>query len=205
MAFQQITGLDCWLLGHGSAREEARSVRGPSDILQPMTLYDERGYYLVGGQLPLATREGRQIPNDRRPQVRPEIMRAARDIVVGSHPTVRARSLSAVYDCMGMVFGSRRVWIDTDELELILDGDDYRRLSDGGEVTEGDVVVYRDEDVVTHVGIVARTRQNLAQAVTEITVLSQWGRHGEYFHGIDDVDSRLGTPAEFWTDRTRME
>ena len=170
-----------------------------------MTLYDVKGNFLVGGQLPLATRSGRQIPNDRRPEIHPDIMGAAREIVLSEHDSARVRSLSGVYNCMGMVFASRRTWIDTEELGEVLRDDQYRRLSDEDEVIEGDVVVYRDRDVVTHVGIVARVQPDLTQAVTNITVLSQWGRDGEYFHRIDDINPRLGTPVEFWTDRTGVE
>jgi len=167
-----------------------------------MTLYDTQGNYLVGGQLLLATRRGRQIPNDRRPEQPPERMRAAQDIVSAAHPTVRARSLTAAYNCMGMVFASRRTWIDTDELGMILEDDEYRRLSSNEEVVLGDIVVYKDvTGAVSHVGVVARVSIDFVAGTKETTVLSQWGRDGEYFHRVDDVNSRLGSPSEYWTDR----
>ena len=81
-----------------------------------MVFYDERGNYLVGGQLPLATRKGKQIPNDSRGEQPPFRLQAAKDMFETSHDTVKARSLTGVYNCMGLVFGSRRTWIDPDEM-----------------------------------------------------------------------------------------
>lgn len=167
-----------------------------------MVLYDERGNFLVGGQLPLATRKGRTIPNDRRPEQPPARLRAARELVSRSHPNARLRSLTAVYNCMGMVFATRRTWVDPEDLQMILEDDEYRRLSDPDQVVEGDVVVYRNaQGNVAHVGLVARVNVNLSQATREITVLSQWGADGEYFHSVDDVSPYLGAPTEYWSDR----
>jgi len=167
-----------------------------------MVLYDERGNYLVGGQLPLTTRKGRQIPNDRRPEQHPERLRAAKEIVLGHHHTARPRSLTGLYNCMGMVFATRRTWIEPGELQMIVEDDDYHRLDPGDEVIRGDVVVYRDATgYVSHVGLVADVQHDLRRGTREITVLSQWGQDGEYFHRVDDVNPFLGTPTEYWTDR----
>jgi hypothetical protein len=103
---------------------------------------------------------------------------------------------------MGMVFATRRTWIDTEHLEMILEDDEYRRLFPSEEVLPGDVVVYRDEDgTVSHVGLVNEVRPNLRDGTKEIIILSQWGGDGEYFHHIEDVNPLLGKPAEYWTDR----
>jgi hypothetical protein len=167
-----------------------------------MVLYGVRGNYLAGGELPLATRKGRQIPNDRRPESAPERLKAAKEIVTRSHLTAKNRSLTSLYNCMGLVFASRRTCIDTDELRGILKDDDYHKLSSQNDVKVGDVVVYNDEaGHVTHVGIVSEIRPNIIQASNDITVLSQWGNDGEYFHRIDDVSQFLGIPSEYWTDR----
>ena len=67
----------------------------------------------------------------------------------------------------------------------------------------GDVVVYRDEEgFVVHVGLVTEVETNVKEATWEVSVLSQWGGDGEYFHRIDDVSPLLGKPTEYWTDRT---
>lgn len=110
--------------------------------------------------------------------------------------------MSSVYNCMGMVFAARRTWIDPEEIRLILEDDDYRRVSDASELMPGDVVVYRTDDgSVSHVGVISEVQIDIREASRRIVVLSQWGREGEYFHGVDDVNPRLGKPTEYWTDR----
>ena len=103
---------------------------------------------------------------------------------------------------MGMVFATRRTWIEPEHLSVILQDDDYRQISSESELIRGDLVVYRDDaGSVSHVGVVAEVHTNVELATYEITVLSQWGRDGEYFHRADDVSAYLGKPTEYWTDR----
>ena len=128
-------------------------------------------------------------------------MKAALEMVKGSHPSAKVRSLTSVYNCMGMVFASRRTWIEPEYLQMILQDDEYRQVR-RSELQRGDVVVYRDEHgEISHVGIVAEIRVNVKEADWEVTVLSQWGQHGEYFHLDEDVHQKLGKPTEYWTDR----
>lgn len=167
-----------------------------------MVLYNPSGGYLAGAEIPLATRTGRRIPNERRMQRVPSAMLAARDFVLASHRTARMRSLASVYNCMGMCFASRRTWVDPDNLATILRDDEFQRINTIDRVMEGDVVVYRNASgEVVHVGIVVKAGLVRADAQREIIVLSQWGGDGEYFHAIDDLNPRLGQPFEFWTDR----
>ena len=168
-----------------------------------MTLYDAHGDYLAGAMLPLATGMGREIPNERRMALPPERMRAARDIMLASHSSAKSRSLSSAYNCMGMVFATRRTWVEPEHLRMILEDDGYQRVTSEGQLELGDVVLYQNEDGdIVHVGIVADVRTNLTDARKEVIVLSQWGRDGEYFHRVDDVHPLLGNPTEYWTDRT---
>lgn len=167
-----------------------------------MILYNAHGDYIVGPPIPLGTRAGREIPNEQRLQKSPTRMAAARDIFLKGHPSRRVRSLSSVYNCMGLIFASRRTGIDPDYLPLILADDGYRRIPYENALVAGDVVVYRDESgALTHVGLVTDVKADLRGATWEISVLSQWGQDGEYFHRVDDVSPRLGKPAEYWTDR----
>ena len=122
-------------------------------------------------------------------------------MVLGAHPSAKVRSLSSVYNCMGMVFASRRTWVDPEDLQTILEDDDYRQV-DRSELNPGDIVVYRnDRDEVTHVGIVYEVNVNPREVTWEVVVLSQWGGDGEYFHLDEDVHQDLGKPTEYWTDR----
>ncbi len=167
-----------------------------------MTLFNAHSNYINGPELPLATRKGNPIPNEQVMARVPESMNAAKDIVLQAHPDAHARSLSSVYNCMGMVFASRRTWVDPEHLPMILAEDDYQPVPNEGELQPGDVVVYQDGDgQVSHVGIVDQVKTNVAEGTWEVFVLSQWGRDGEYFHRADDVNPRLGKPAEYWTDR----
>ena len=168
-----------------------------------MVLYDPEGNFLVGSPIPLGTREGRHIPNERRLQRPPAAMMVARDLVVSNHASARMRSLSSVYNCMGMVFATRRTCIEPDYLEMILQDDGYRSVSDESELWPGDIVIYRDQEgEVAHIGIVIRVTADLRNATWEVFAISQWGADGEYLHRVDDVNPRLGSPVEYWTERS---
>ncbi len=153
--------------------------------------------------IPLATRRGTIIRNEQRLQKPPALMRAAKELWEKNRPEARLRSSTSVYNCLGMVFACRRTCIDPDELRLILDEDEYRRLSGPDQVRLGDLVIYRNprENSVTHVGVVIDVQPNVRAATIEITVMSQWGADGEYLHRADYVPDLLGKPAEYWTDR----
>lgn len=168
-----------------------------------MPLFDERGQYLKGPQIPLSTRKGNQIPNEQQLLLSKQELEEARAYVLEQRPRVHARSLSNIYNCMGMVFASRRTWIHTDQLEMILKEDEYRLLNDLAELERGDIAVYRDfEGKVSHVGIVAEAGLYLNSGQRQVVVLSQWGQAGEFFHSAEDVNPLLGTLSEYWTDRT---
>ena len=167
-----------------------------------MVLLNASGDYLIGPELALSTRKRHQVPNEQRSPRPPARMQAARSIVLSAHPSARARSLSSLYNCVGMVFASRRTWVEPEHLPMILADDEYRQVNNRGELQPGDVVVYRDDqDEISHVGIVAEVRPDLEEATWVVVVLSQWGADGEYFHIDDDVNPRLGRPTEYWTDR----
>ena len=168
-----------------------------------MVLFNSQGNYLIPPELGLETRKGSKIPNEQRTQRHPTSMQAALAISQTGRPSVQPRSLSSVYNCMGMVFASRRTCIETEHLPMILREDNYRQVLSERDLTRGDLVVYKDQnESVTHVGIVTEIRHNILNGSTTITVLSQWGAHGEYFHLADEVHPSLGKPAEYWTDRT---
>ena len=130
-------------------------------------------------------------------------MKAAMEVVKANHPTAMERSLRSTYNCVGMVFASRRTCVDIDHLSFILVDDGYRKLINQNEVQVGDLAVYRvDSGDFSHVGIVYSLSPYRADGSRDIFVMSQWGRDGEYYHRVDDVNDNLGTPTEYWTDRT---
>ena len=168
----------------------------------PMVLFSSQGDYLVGAEIKLSTRQNKPIANERRMQRAPESMDAARKFVLTAHETARLRSLASVYNCLGMVFASRRTWVEPEELPKILSDDSYRKIK-RTELQSGDVIIYRDDsNEVSHVGIVDEVIVKLEDGTKKVRVLSQWGADGEYFHLDYDVNPRLGQPSEYWTDRT---
>ena len=151
--------------------------------------------------IPLATRHGSFIPNERRREKHPEQLKASIELLDRELPAAKLRSATALYNCMGLVFASRRTWVDTGELETILLEDDYKRLAGPDGARIGDVVVYGREDEVRHVGVIVGTQVNLMTGSREISVMSKWGADGEYIHELDYVPALLGRPSAFWTDR----
>jgi len=150
----------------------------------------------------LETRKGRYIPNERKKERLPDALRAALSIWVEKYPNIRLRSLTATYNCVGLVFACRRTCIDPEHLPMILKDDNYRRLSGENEVEIGDLVLYRvTQDEYSHIGVVVKKEPNIINSSFEITVVSQWGADGEYIHLMNEVPDSYGKIREFWTDR----
>ena len=112
------------------------------------------------------------------------------------------RSISDhMYNCVGMIFASRRAWIETKHLYELLRQDGYNRVS-VREIVPGDLVIYTNNEVPTHVGLImtiVREGSNLAN----LTILSKWGKEAEIFHSVDVVPELYGIPTEFWSERVR--
>ncbi len=152
--------------------------------------------------IPLATERGTFIPNERRRERSPESLKAAQQLWTQKYPQIRPRSLTAVYNCVGLAFASRRTCIDPEYLKMILIEDNYRLLSGEHEVEIGDLVLYRAiKYQYSHIAVVVNKSKNVKNATFEITVVSQWGADGEYIHLIDEVPDSYGKIKEFWTDR----
>lgn len=151
--------------------------------------------------IPLATRRGSRIRNERRPEQPPVRLKAAVQHWTQAYPEIRVRSVTGVYNCMGLAFASRRTWVDTDQLSMILDEDEYHRIRGPQEMQVGDLVVYRRNGEAAHIAVVVKLEPLVATASWKVTVVSQWGADGEYVHPMEDVPELLGTPVEYWTDR----
>ena len=158
---------------------------------------------LLPSSLLLETRGRWQIPNYLRPERAEAALRASVSLLGGQFPRAQLRSITAVYNCVGLVVASRRTWVDPEHLIRILREDGYRQLPGVAEVQPGDVVVYRDSDgQVCHVGfVVERNLIVLGERSDPLKVLSKWGADGEYIHDSLDLPPLLGTPTDYWTDR----
>ena len=162
-------------------------------------------------RIELATRKGWPIPNVRRQEAPPERFEVAKVEHTRDHPDARLRSSTAVYNCLGLVFASRRTWVPPNDtssdltrvLKRILDDDGYRPLPGPEQSEIGDVVAYgkRGEPDLSHVGIIVDKTLDASTGSFKIKVMSKWGHDGEYLHSIDDVPLILGEPLQFYTDR----
>jgi hypothetical protein len=150
------------------------------------------------------TGSNRFIENERPDTERaPDALRAARTLFRGIYPNVECRSLTGMYNCVGMVFATRRTAVSPDHLPQILRDDGYRTIAEAN-VFVGDIVIYKRAGNPQHVGIIYEFR-DISPAhdgsLREMFVLSQWGQDGEYLHRLRDVPTIYGTELEFWTER----
>jgi len=153
----------------------------------------------------LATKKGNWIRNARRQERPPVALRAAEKKWRTRFPGLSTRSLSATYNCYGMVFANRRTMILFEEdVQVILDDDGYRKLPDRSAAIVGDVIVYRKapKRVIEHAGLIIDIRKIHKDSGTEIIVLSQWGGEGEYLHREDHVPEEIfGQHREYYSER----
>lgn len=150
--------------------------------------------------IPLATKQGDLIPNVRRQECVPARMLECRRIGESRFHNIRTRSLSSTYNCVGLVFATRRTWVDPDEVARIFQGDGYKRV-DIPEI--GDIAVYRKGGNIKHVAVVTRIDATVATGERNILLLSQWGADGEYLHSVGDVPEVFGQEVEYWSERRR--
>jgi hypothetical protein len=157
----------------------------------------------INPPLALESRARKPIRNEVRPDRPKAALDASAALFRGLFPDAILRSITATYNCVGMVVASRRTWVDTDGLIRVLQEDGYRRLADATQAELGDVVVYQDQQgEICHAGIVVRKNILVpGQQGDLLTVLSKWGADGEYIHGLSRLPALLGTAAQFWTDR----
>jgi hypothetical protein len=87
--------------------------------------------------IPLATRGGTFINNERRPDWPLSKIRASVQQFKRDRPDARLRSVGPIYNCLGMLFAARRTSIDPDQLQLILTEDEYRPLPGPGDCDVG--------------------------------------------------------------------
>lgn len=150
-------------------------------------------------RLELHTKRRFSIPNARPRLPRPpEAMRDAFDRHKAAHPSLKMRNLDSTYNCVGLVFASRRTVIDIAFVRKILSDDDYKSIAVPN-AQRGDLVVYEDQNgEPCHIGIIWALDPQFGTC----TVLSQWGEDGEYFHLIDQVPTQFSRGRHtIWTER----
>jgi hypothetical protein len=154
--------------------------------------------------LQLQTRQRRHIDNEVRLDRAPESMRAAVEIITGNYPDAELLSATALYNCFGLAFASRRCWImDGNEVQKVLDDDGFHPLPWDPQFWQpGDVVLYRTEnDPISHVAVIVEKRANLETPEFSVRVVSAWGHNGEYLHPISTKSPLLGEPYKVMSQR----
>src|SRR5262249_13330028 len=107
-------------------------------------------------------------------------MRDAYGWFSGNHQ-LKMRSLSSEYNCLGLVFASRRTWVDEEMLHAILNDDGFRPIEQAN-VKPGDLLVYEKDAEFSHIGMVISHEPIVEPAGWDTLILSQWGHDGEYLH-----------------------
>lgn len=158
--------------------------------------------------LRLDTRRRRHIGNEPCPEKPIEgILEVAR-IIEKSYPGTRLISATAVYNCFGLAFASRRTWVmDAAEVIKALEDDDYRALPWDQRLWDvGDIVLYRTEnDPLRHVSVIVEKRPLINDGGFEIYAVSAWGETGEYLHPLNPGHPMLGEPFEVRSQRVVRE
>lgn len=112
-------------------------------------------------------------------------------------PQAKARTApSALYNCHGLTFASRRTKIiSRNELGKILTDDRYEEL-EITEVQPGDIVVYFSETGdAAHSGIVVEYHP----PTTLLPIIcSKWGKAGEFIHALLDCPEIYGRNYKFY-------
>ncbi len=152
------------------------------------------------GKNPVFTRLGNPIPQLIEDKNDIELIRIRAKELLNWHPMVQLRSLSPYpYNCMGLIFAARRISISIDHINFVLKEDGYKSVK-LSEIIAGDIVVYRFNNELSHVGLIMEVNRTL---LMNSRVISKWGRDGEFIHFMNDVPKLYGEPVEYYTDRER--
>ena len=153
-----------------------------------------------GRPIALAAKDGWRIPN-MRPirELDPAQVHAWLRHLAG--PGRELVDFTAMYNCMGLVFGNRRTHIDVGYARHVLTHDGYHRVR--GEPSVGDIVVYRRDGQDQHVGLVWEVGHGVG-IPDSIRIRSKWGSHPDFLHDLRDVLPHWLDIIEFWTDRVEQ-
>jgi hypothetical protein len=96
-------------------------------------------------------------------------------------------NITPIYNCHGLTFASKRTWVYLDsEIEKILRDDNYIEIKDEKDVLPGDIIIYYDENGITHSGnIIQVDLPHTEFDLIKIIALSKWGKHKEVVHNVN--------------------
>jgi hypothetical protein len=158
--------------------------------------------------LPIFTRSGWEIPlpdqSEKPPIQDPRLVSIRANALLEKGPNRKIRSISGYpYSCVGMLFASRRAFVEIDHIYEILHHDGYRQLL-RNDVMRGDIVLYKNGAKPSHVGLIIQAELLQHSTHLDILVLSKWGKDAEFIHRIEDVPDIYGQASEYWTERPEV-
>ena len=103
------------------------------------------------------------------------------------------------YNCVGMIFCSRKVSVDIEHIYDILRNDGYNIIM-REQVVAGDVVLYTLQREPAHVGLVSCVSVE-NRRIIGLQVLSKWGKGGEVEHDYREVPVHCGIPTAYYSTR----
>lgn len=169
-----------------------------------MLLESTRGSPQDRASIQLETRSGKYIENERRLERSYEALKAAERLWKGRFPRIQTRSLTAVYNCVGLAFASRRTCIEPYLVDWLLEEDGFRQVRLPEKIQPGDLVVYRKEQPEHVAMVIGFSTDSFGKR--HVLAISQWGADGEYIHPVDDVPEEFfGKSVEYWTDRRKHD
>lgn len=152
---------------------------------------------------PVYTRKNRKIETWCRLEANPARRKEIVKVISSCCPSAKPRSITQTYNCVGLVFASRRAWIEPHHFHKILGDDGYRQLGGIDEAKVGDLIVYKNpKGEFAHVAILIKKVPIIVGSNRiRVWALSQFGYDGEWIHPHDKVPERCGMAAEYWTER----
>lgn len=143
----------------------------------------------------LQTSKGRNIPNRQGSQL-DHIQQDLIGWIENDYARAEIRTgVSTLFNCHGLTFGSRRVKIEPNAIQMILDDDLYESVEQN-DVKRGDIIVYRTDDgELAHSGIVVE----LSPLMFSPWICSKWGDGPEVVHRYLDVPIEIyGSDCTFY-------
>ena len=120
------------------------------------------------------------------------------DKVESKYPnTEKLTEPSGIYNCFGMMFASRRCWVERiQDVITIIEDDNYREI-ELNTIRPGDLIVYySDNGEPIHSGLIVEIINEHPLLLTPI-VRSKWGCYGERKHNFNDCPYALSTKKYF--------
>ena len=107
---------------------------------------------------------------------------------------VQMPASNSLYNCVGMIFCSRRAFVNIAHIYDILKHDGYNLVKQES-LAPGDLVLYTQNEEPVHIGMVSSVSS------VDLRVLSKWGKDGEMVHDYREVPAHCGTPTAYYSTR----